>query len=60
VDKDVETRLFCGVHDGDEGVLKVLLEREDINPKTINKNCTKPQSIVACNRQEGVVQMLLG
>ena len=38
----------------------MLLEQEDINPKTINKNCTKPQSIVAWNRQERVVQMLLG
>ena len=38
----------------------MLLEWEDINLKTIKKNCTKPESIVAWNRQEGVMQMLLG
>jgi len=37
VDKNSEIRLLYGVRDRDAGVVKVLLEREDINPKTIKK-----------------------
>ena len=56
--KDGETLLCRVTHNGDEAVVKVLLELQDINPNTRNKNLTRLRSI-AWNRGAGVLKLLL-
>jgi len=40
------------------GGMQVLLEREDVNPNTLNKNSITPGSIAGWKRDEGVVKSI--
>jgi len=56
--KDRETLLFRDTRNGHEAVVMVLLELQDINPKTRKKSLTMRRSIV-WNGEEGVMKVLL-
>ena len=44
---------------GDEGVVNLLLEREDIDPNRTNKHGDTPLSVALSLREERVVNLLL-
>jgi len=54
------TPLIWAVHNGHEGVVKVLLGRDDVNPDKPNTGGRTPLSCAAYMGHEGVVKILLG
>ena len=50
----------CAASNGHEGLLKLLLARDDVNPNKSNRFGWTPLSEAICNGHEGVVKLLLG
>jgi len=58
-DEDNQTPLGCAAAKGHEGVIKLLLGREDVNPNHLGM-CRTPLGLAAVRGHEGVVKLLLG
>ena len=54
-----QTPLFWAAYYGDEGMVKILLGRDDINPDMPDSRGQTLLSLAAENGQEGAVRILL-
>ena len=54
------TSLVWAAENGHEGVVKVLLGRDDIDPDKSDEDDRTPLLLAACGGQDGVVKILLG
>jgi len=53
-----QTALSWAAYNGHEGIVKLLLEREDFNPNSSDKFGQTPLTLAAKNRHDPVVKLL--